>query len=196
MGDADWNVLNMLNAKYIVDGHGEVLPNPEAMGNAWWVDTITYVKGADAEMETLGHINPKTTAVADEQFKAMLGQAQPKAPGDTIYETYYAPDKVSYHSRSARGGIAVFSEVFFPWGWHVAIDGKEVEGPGRVNYILRALNVPAGEHTIEMTFNPASVHSTVTAATVAVIIIYVSVAATVVLYFVGRRKDDDSSGQE
>lgn len=192
MGDADWNVLNMLNAKYVVDGHGEVLPNPEAMGNAWWVDTITYVKGADAEMEALGRINPKTTAVADEQFKALLGQAQPKAPGDTIYETYYAPDKVSYHTRSSRGGIAVFSEVYFPWGWHVAIDGKEVEGPGRVNYILRALQVPAGEHTVEMTFNPESVNSTVSAATVAVIIIYVSAIAAVVLYFVRRRKSEET----
>ncbi len=93
-------------------------------------------------------------------------------PGDTIYETTYAPNRLTYRSRSANGGVAVFSEVFFPWGWTATVDGNEVP-IGRVNYVLRAIDVPAGEHTIEMKFNPKSLQTTDTAATVAIILIYI-----------------------
>ncbi len=173
--DADWNVLNMLNAKYIVSLDGQPLVNPEALGNAWFVDEVKYVDGADAEMAMLETIRPDSVAVADVRFKDVLGEASRKVVGDTIYETTYAPNRLTYRARSAAGGVAVFSEVYFPWGWHATIDGKEVE-LGRVNYVLRALAVPAGEHVIEMRFDPESLRTTDTLATISIILIYLALA--------------------
>ena len=181
---ADWNVINMLNARYIVDMEGNAVRNPEAMGNAWMVHEVKYVKGADAEMDALASILPATTAVADARFEPALGRSIARTPGDTIFETSYAPNRLTYHSRSAKGGVAVFSEVYFPWGWTATIDGKPAE-IGRVNYVLRALRLPAGEHTIVMTFDPPSLHNTVTVARVA--IIYLLVIAAIVAAFVCRR---------
>lgn len=169
---ADWNVLNMLNAKYVVGMDGQPLLNPEAYGNAWFVNEVQYVDNPDREMEALSIISPDSVAVADVKFSDVLGKSRPVMPGDTIYETTYAPNRLTYRSRSANGGVAVFSEVFFPWGWTATVDGKEVP-IGRVNYVLRAIDVPAGEHTIEMKFNPKSLQTTDTAATVAIILIYI-----------------------
>ena len=113
--------------------------------------------------------------MADVRFKDVLGEASRKVVGDTIYETTYAPNRLTYRARSAAGGVAVFSEVYFPWGWHATIDGKEVE-LGRVNYVLRALAVPAGEHVIEMRFDPESLRTTDTLATISIILIYLALA--------------------
>ncbi|MDE6036952.1 MAG: YfhO family protein [Duncaniella sp.] len=176
--DADWNVLNMLNARYVVGMDGSALYNPEAMGNAWWVENLAYVDGADQEMARLGEIDPARAAVADKRFRSVLGDGAPVAQGDTIYETSYAPDRLTYRARSANGGVAVFSEVYFPWGWDVTIDGKPAE-LGRVDYVLRALRIPAGEHVVEMTFDPKSVHTADTLATVAIILIYIALAGAV-----------------
>ncbi|MDE7119146.1 MAG: YfhO family protein, partial [Muribaculaceae bacterium] len=169
---ADWNVLDMLNARYIITPDGQLSVNPDALGNAWFVDSLTYVAGADNEMEALGRINPATVAVADKKFADILGTASPASPGDTIFETTYAPDRLTYHVRSAKGGTAVFSEVYFPWGWQASVDGKPVD-IGRVNYLLRAIAVPPGEHTVEFEFRPRSVTATVAVAYVAVIAVYV-----------------------
>ncbi len=174
--DADWNVLNMLNARYVVGMDGQPLVNPEAYGNAWFVDKVGYVDGADAEMAALSGIYPLEEAVADSRFRSVIGNSSPKQPGDTIFETSYAPNRLTYHSQSANGGVAVFSEVFFPWGWEATIDGKPAE-IGRVNYVLRAINVPAGSHTIEMRFDPASIRVTDRTASAAVIIIYIGLIA-------------------
>ncbi|WP_290391279.1 YfhO family protein, partial [uncultured Bacteroides sp.] len=83
----------------------------------------------------------------------------------------YAPNRLTYTSKTAKGGLAVFSEVYFPWGWHATIDGKPAE-IARVNYILRALQLPQGEHKIEMRFDPQSLHNTVTIAIISIILIY------------------------
>ena len=162
----------MLNAKYVVGMDGQPLLNPEAYGNAWFVNEVQYVDNPDREMEALSIISPDSVAVADVKFSDVLGKSRPVMPGDTIYETTYAPNRLTYRSRSANGGVAVFSEVFFPWGWTATVDGNEVP-IGRVNYVLRAIDVPAGEHTIEMKFNPKSLQTTDTAATVAIILIYI-----------------------
>jgi len=190
--DADWNVLNMLNAKYVVGLDGQPLVNPEAMGNAWFVGEVEYVGSPDEEMAALSVIAPDSVAVADEIFRDVLGESKPVTPGDTIYETTYAPNRLTYHARSANGGVVVFSEVFFPWGWTATVDGKEVE-IGRVNYILRAVNLPAGDHTVEMVFDPKSLRTTDTVATVAIILIYIIVcaaAATAVMRFAKLSKND------
>ena len=182
ISEADMNVINMLNAKYIVMSDDEAYTNPDALGNAWLVDRIMYVNGADAEMGALDSINPAVTAVSDMQFKPVLGTTVPqKMPGDTIYETSYAPNELHYAVKSAKGGVAVFSEVYFPWGWKAWIDGAETE-IARVDYLLRALKIPAGSHAVKMRFDPQSLHTTVTVATIAIIIIYLAVIAAVILY--------------
>ena len=115
--------------------------------------------------------------------------------GDTIFETYYAPNRLKYHVKTAKGGVAVFSEVYFPWGWHATVDGKPVE-PGRVNYLLRALKVPAGSHTVEMWFDPESLHTTTTVAYVAIIAIYLLLAGAVVAGLYGKRKDNETAAPQ
>jgi len=177
---ADMNVLNMLNARYIVDFEGRPLYNDEAFGNAWLVDTLNYVTDADNEMAALSVINPRRVAVADKKFAADLGNAVPTAPGDTIYETTYAPNRLTYHATTRAGGVAVFSEVYFPWGWHATVDGKDTP-IGRVDYVLRAIRLPAGSHTVEMWFDPQSLHTTDIWARVAVILIYISLAAAILV---------------
>ena len=137
-------VLNMLNTRWVIVDEQQAQLNPEALGNAWWVDSLTYVNNADAEMKFLDNFNPATVAVADAKYKDVLGAAKPKQAGDTIFETTYAPNKLTYHTHSAQGGLAVFSEIYFPWGWKATIDGKEAK-IGRVNYVLRALQLPAGD---------------------------------------------------
>ena len=165
-------VLNMLNTRYVIVDDQTVQRNPDALGNAWFVDSLTYVKTADEEMAFMDDFNPAVSAVADVKFQQQLGQARAVQPGDTIYETSYAPDHLTYKSHSAAGGLAVFSEIYFPWGWKVTVDGKPVE-MGRVNYVLRALQLPAGDHEIDFKFDPDSVNKTQTWASIAVIAIYV-----------------------
>lgn len=167
---SNMGVLNMLNAKYIlVDGGYET--NPGALGNAWWVSRVDYVDGADAEMAALDSLDTRTVAVADSRFRATLGQTVAPAAGDTIYETSYAPNRLTYKARSARGGVAVFSEIYFPWGWQATVDGRPAE-IGRVNYVLRALRLAPGEHTVEFRFDPQSLRVTNTLGIVSVALIY------------------------
>lgn len=189
-GEADIRVLNMLNARYIVTPGGEVVENPAALGNAWFVDSISYVSTPDEEMAALSVIEPAVEAVADKRFEGVLGSGATAERGDTIYETTYAPNKLTYHARSARGGIAVFSEVYFPWGWTATVDGEEVP-IGRVDYLLRAIKLPAGTHTVTMTFDPRSLHTTGVIATVAIIMIYL-LAAAAAAFAVMRLSPDES----
>ena len=171
IGKNNMQVLNMLNTRYVIVDDQNVQRNPEALGNAWFVDSLTYVDNADQEMAFLDNFNAARSAVADAKFKQQLGQASAVQPGDTIYETSYAPNHLTYKSHSANGGLAVFSEIYFPWGWKVTVDGKPVE-MGRVNYVLRALQLPAGDHEIDFKFAPDEVNKTQTWAKVAVVIIY------------------------
>lgn len=187
-------VLNMLNVKYILSGN-DYQENPDHNGNAWFVERLDYVTTPDAEMATLDTLHTKVGAVADSKFAETLGKAAAKTPGDTIYETSYAPNKLTYKARTARGGVAVFSEVYFPWGWHATIDGKPAD-IGRVNYLLRALRVPAGQHDIEFRFDPDSLHVTNTLGITAVIIIYILCGVTfvaLVVKLLRRRKVVDDN---
>ncbi len=164
-------VVDMLNTKYIITDDNNYQLNPGALGNAWFVDSIAWVKGADQEMAALDSLPVAHAAVADEQFREVLKDAQPVQPGDTIALTSYAANKLTFKSHSANGGLAVFSEVYFPWGWQATIDGKQAP-IGRVNYVLRAMQLPAGDHTIVMTYDPQEVHQTEGLATGAIIAIF------------------------
>ena len=185
------NVVNMLNAKWMMGSDTQAQENPDALGNAWFVDTLTYVKNADQEMKFLDNFNPATTAVADKKFESVLGTARATQPGDTIFETTYAPNKLTYHSHSANGGLAVFSEIYFPWGWKATVDGKEVK-IGRVNYVLRALQLPAGDHTIVFTFDPQEVHQTegIAKTSVYIILLLVLIALGWGIYKGVKNKED------
>lgn len=172
-------VLNMLNTKYFLSGD-QYEVNPDALGNAWFVDSIYYVANADKEMAALDSLNTASDAVADEKFRPMLGNAVRKAPGDTIYETSYAPNALTYKAKTGKGGIAVFSEIYFPWGWTATIDGKEAP-ISRVNYVLRALRIPAGQHEIKFRFDPQSVRVTNNISVASVTGIYILCALALII---------------
>ena len=184
------NALDMLNTKYLVFGSDFVAQNPGALGNAWFVGKISYVKTPDDEMNAVGRIDVANEAVADEKFRDVLGAAGKIAPNDTIYETLYCPNELHYKAVSQNGGLAVFSEIYFPWGWTATIDGKPAD-IGRVNYMLRALRVPSGTHDIVFRFDPQSIHVTENIAYASILLIYlglvVAFVATLAKY--GRKED-------
>ncbi len=186
-------VFNMLNAKWFIIDSQTAQQNPDALGNAWFVDTLKYVNTADEEMKFLDNFDPATQAVADVKFKDVLKEATPADSTDYIKETTYAPNKLTYHAHSAKGGLAVFSEIYFPWGWTATIDGKEAT-IGRINYVLRALQVPAGDHTIVFTFDPQEVHKTEGIAKTSVWIIVLLIIFTLawsIGYSQRRRKKEE-----
>lgn len=192
-------VLNMLNAKYVIMQGDTVVQNPDAMGNAWFVDHIRYVSDANTEMKALDSLDPRRMAVADRQFEKVLKTSAPAAAGDTIFETTYAPNRLTYHSRLSRPRIAVFSEIYFPWGWQATVDGKPVE-IGRVNYVLRALNLPAGNHTVTFEFKPQSVERAESISVASIILIYIvclgALACVVGRRYMPRRKKHDGGNTE
>ncbi len=191
---ADYNVLDMLNTRYVINPDydaegrqkGAVLTrNNHALGNAWFVYDVDYVDGARAEFEALATLDPRTKAVADNKFRQMLGEQRPikaSTAGDTIYETSYSPNKLTYKAISSVPTTAVFSEIYFPWGWKATVDGKETP-LARVNYVLRALSIPAGTHDIEMVFDPDSLHITGNIAYICVTAIYLLVIAGIFISF-------------
>jgi len=157
----DLNIVSMLNGKYIItaDDDGRPLPlrNPNAMGNAWFVDSIVVVGGPVEECAALGEINLRNTAVLDREFSDFVSGFKPSHDGSaTVRLNTYAPDVLTYSSSSSADGTAVFSEIYYPHGWKAYIDGEKAE-IFRVNYLLRALNIPAGEHEIRFEFRPESV---------------------------------------
>lgn len=161
-----FRVLNMLNTKYFIFPAGQqrqTVPilNPHAYGNAWFVNKVQYVNNANEEIDALDSIIPTETAVVDARFKDVLKGATEsyKDSLSSICLTSYAPNRLTYETNNAQDGIAVFSEIYYPDGWHVTIDGQPAE-LARADYILRTMYVPAGQHIIEMRFDPTSLHVT------------------------------------
>ena len=153
-------VFNMLNTKYFIladpaTRQPYVRPNPDALGPAWFVSAIKYVNNANEEMKALENFNPADTAIVDVREKSKLTFVPQKDSSSKIILVENRNDYINYKSSSKTNGIAVFSEVYYPYGWKATIDGKEVP-IARVNYVLRALEVPAGEHNIEFRFEPSS----------------------------------------
>lgn len=163
-------VLNMLNTKYIIYPD-TLIENPDAFGNGWMVDKISYVESPNAEMEALDLIPLRAEAVAESKFKDVLGEAAPVEEGDYVRETTYAPGVLDYTVNSKNGGIAVFSEIYFPWGWKATVDGQPVD-IARVDYVLRAIRVPAGKHHVHFEFHPERLESTNTLSIISMSLIY------------------------
>ena len=150
------NVINMLNTKYLITDNRQIFRNPEAMGNAWFVDTLLFVNTPVQESQALNVIDIKSTAVADSKFAKTLDlPVSASDPDAFIRLDKYVPDRLEYTSSSAKDKVAVFSEIYYPNEWHLYIDSKEHE-IGRVNYVLRAAVIPAGVHSIVMEFVPAA----------------------------------------
>lgn len=157
-GDPNPSVINMLNTKYVIQrdqkGNGTVAArNPGALGNVWFVKNVKYVKGPAEEMQALNNFNPAETAIVEEAFKTQIPNNF-TAPDSTasIKQTAFDNDAVKYESNSNATHLAVFSEIFYK-DWKAYIDGKPAQY-GKANYVLRAMIIPAGKHTIEFKFEP------------------------------------------
>ena len=174
-------ILNMLNAKYFIvplQGNATTsIQNPYAQGNGWFVDKLTYVADANAEYAGVGKIDVSHEAVADKKFEPILGQTQTNDSTARVVLTKYEPNNMTYTVSSTKGGVVVFSEVYYP-GWTATIDGQPAE-LGRVNYILRALNVKAGKHEVVLDFHPTSISTTETIAYAALIVLLLAICVAI-----------------
>lgn len=168
-GDSISPVLNMLNTKFFImplqGGQTVPLKNPYAFGNAWFVDKVTYVNNANEELEMVGKLNLRAEAVADKKFRDVLGSSCEQDHHAQVTMKNYEPNQLTYEVESAKGGVLVFSENYYP-EWTATVDGKEVP-VGRVNYILRAIQVKPGKHQVVLSFFPKSVDRTETVAYIA-----------------------------
>lgn len=190
LGRNNMAVLNMLNAKYFIrsgeNGQPQPLRNPNALGNAWFVDRYRIVADADEEIDALNDFDPADEAIADRRFAGHLegfgtcrdgaspgneegngghaedgndnGTGALTDPADFIELTGYGPDHLTYRSSAGSERLAVFSEIYYDRGWKALVDG-EPHDHFRVNYILRAMVVPPGEHTIEFIFRPSGYYT-------------------------------------
>ena len=149
--------LNMLNTRYLITGDAKqpVQRNPGALGNAWFVREVKTVQSPDEEMAALATLNPATVAVVDASKFPQQRAATYDAAGASIALTTYGPDALTYRYNAPKAGLVVFSEIYYADGWQAFIDGQPAPHL-RANYVLRALPVPAGSHTIEFKFEPKS----------------------------------------
>jgi len=150
-------ILNMLNTRYVVARRSDIpLYNPNANGNAWFVNEIEQVKSADDELLGLGRLNTKRQAIVDVSSNGLtLDKSYATDSTDRIEMTQYGTKEITYVANSAHKGFAVFSEIYYPEGWTCTIDGKEAKYCA-VNYVLRGMEVPAGKHEIVWRFEPKS----------------------------------------
>ena len=187
-------VLNMLNARYLIfpleGGQTVPLRNPFALGNGWFVNQVTYVDNANEEIEAIHGINPIETVVVDKRFESVLKPAAESDSTCSVVLTAYEPNDLKYEVNSAKGGTVVFSEIYYP-GWQAYMDGEKVEH-GRANYILRAMNVPAGKHVVEFKFDPDSLHATETIAYIAFVLL--AIAAVVIVVISYRQNGKQTKG--
>ena len=189
-GDSIWPVLNMLNTRYIIfplqGGQTVPIQNPFAFGNAWMVDRINYVKDANAEIAAVGKSNLRQEAVADERFKSVLGEAVAQDTLSRVTIKAYEPNELTYEVQTGKGGVLVFSEIYYP-GWTATVDGKPAE-VGRVDYILRALRVSPGKHEVVLTFKPKSVENTETIAFTAYGILILAILGAALMSWRSKRR--------
>ena len=188
-GDSIFPVLNMLNAKYFIfpleGGQAVPIQNPYVYGNAWFVDQLNYVDNANQEIDALGQINLRHQAVADKKFQAQLGEAVEQDTASVAVITAYEPNRLTYDVNTGKGGVLVFSEIYYP-GWTATVDGESVE-LGRVDYVLRAMNVKPGRHEVVLSFFPKSVNTTETIAYISYIILLLVVLGVAWMEYRRRR---------
>ena len=188
-GDSICPVLNMLNTKYFIfplqGGQTVPIQNPYVYGNAWMVDKIQYVNNANEEIAAVGKIDLRHEAVADATFKSQLGEAIVQDTASVVTITEYEPNRLKYNVNTGKGGVLVFSEIYYP-GWTATVDGEPVE-LGRVDYILRALNIKPGKHEVELSFFPKSVNTTETIAYLSYVMLLLIIGGAVFIEWRKRK---------
>jgi hypothetical protein len=189
-GDSLFPVLNMLNMRYVIlplqSGQTVPVRNPYTYGNAWIVDEVRYVDNANDELDALGQLPLRHAAVADKKFEQVLGKSCKQDSVSIVSIEKYEPNQITYKVNSTTGGVVVFSEIFYP-GWTATVDGKEVE-LGRVDYVLRALQIEAGEHEIVLSFFPKTIDRTEAVAYTALVILFLLIACGLFLSFRKRKQ--------
>jgi hypothetical protein len=163
LSKGNMQAFNMLNARYFIvkgtDGQLQAQYNPAALGNAWFVDSVMFVQNADEEIDALGHFNPQTKAIVDKRFENLVRDySSASDTGSSIRLTGYQPNKLSYEYQASAPRLTVFSDIYYDKGWDAYIDGKPAPY-FRADYVLRAMIVPGGKHTIEYRFEPKSFYT-------------------------------------
>lgn len=184
------NVLNMLNARYVVvpsqDGQPNIQRNPQALGNAWFVNECQMVEDANAEIIALNTLNPADTAIVNKEFASMIQGKNLERDSNSVitmeHQKPYNPDYLVYKTKTSKDQLAVFSEVYYAPDWRAYIDGKPADY-FRVNYILRALVIPAGEHKIEFRNEAPRLHKLDKVTLLFSIIFVVVVAGSLFFYY-------------
>ncbi|MEO2061778.1 MAG: YfhO family protein [Christiangramia sp.] len=158
----DMDILNMLNVKYFIiptqDGAPQAQQNPEAFGNAWLVNKIQWVPDANTAIQSLKETDLQKVAVIESDFKPEVSENFSKENTASIQLETYQPDHLTYRFQANSPQFAVFSETYYQPGWNAYIDGNPASHV-RVDYLLRGMNIPAGDHTIEFKFEPAVIQT-------------------------------------
>ena len=196
LSNVNLSVVSMLNAKYIItqgeDGRETPMRNPGALGNAWYASSLSLASTPNDECSALGKVDLSSTIVVGDDFKQYVSGFKPAAEGSSIRLTSYAPDVLTYQSQSTADGTVVFSEIYYPYGWKAYIDGKPAE-IFRANYLLRAMNIPAGQHDIRMEFRPDSVRKGNTIATIFIVIMYAVIVGLIAGTLIKRGRQRKSA---
>ncbi len=194
----DQKILNMLNAKYFIvpdqSGQATAQLNQNALGNAWFVSNIRMVNSANEEIDALANFNPASEAIVHQEFSSYVQGLSPNGEG-SIQLTNYEPNDLTYASNSSSDQLAVFSEIWYGpnKGWNAYIDGNPADHI-RVNYVLRALKIPAGQHTIEFKFEPRA-YAVGTAVSAASSILLLAAAAFATFKGVMKIRKEASTSQ-
>jgi hypothetical protein len=178
-GAINEDVLDMLNTKYLItadqNGQKETMKNRStAAGHAWFVQKVEYVKNADEEMIAISSFDPKQVMVVDEKFKPLINVNKVGYDGNGFIRlTNYHPDHLTYEYSSGRDALAVFSEMWYDKGWNAYVDGEKIPY-FRADYILRAAQLPGGNHKLEFKFEPSSYYTGETISLIASILLLLS----------------------
>ena len=189
----DLDIINMLNGRYIVLQNGQVQRNPDALGNAWFVDNYQLVENPDAEIKAIGEINPAQTATIDQCWKEQLkGLTNTQLLDSTatiemVHNKPYNPDHLTYKTHATKKQLAVFSEIYYAPDWRAYIDGKPAEY-FRANYVLRSMIVPAGNHTIEFINEAPLMHKLDNINLIVSIVLVVVIAGVLIVYYHKRKE--------
>jgi len=202
-GKFNAQVLNMLNTKYIIYQNGQgpnVMQNPEACGNAWFVNDIKWANTADAEIlalnaNTLGDtvrpanaFNPKQTAIMRSTFKNDFGSYTfGKDSAASIKLDKYGLNNITFTSNNSQNGVGVFSDMYYPYGWTAYVDGKETPIM-KADYVLRAIKIPAGQHKIEFEFHPKSFYTGNTIALISSLLLFLACGGSIVQWVRSKKQ--------
>jgi hypothetical protein len=192
-------VLNMLNTKYFIVPDANKAPqvqrNIAALGNAWFVENYKLVENPDSEITALSNFEPATTAIVDKKFTDYLKNYKiGKDSLSSIKLTNYKANHLTYQANTKKDELTVFSEIYYDKGWKAFLDGKEIPYI-RVNYVLRALIVPQGEHKIEFRFEPESYYTGEKigyASSIILLLMLLGMCGKEIYVFISNNKTNDS----